>query len=372
MTRLKYRFLQTVRDRGNMFWGLFYPIILASLFFLAFGHLGTESWTEIPVAYVAGQEESAFDSFVEQLDGELLAVRKMDAGEARQALTDDAVEGILYAPTEGGTPSLRVGKSGLRETVLAMVLDAYVKNSSMMEDIARSHPEQLPEAMQALESNASHIREVTLGGESYDNVLEYFFSCFAMLCFFGCFMGCKLGAENAANVTPLAARRSVSPERKSLAVLQDLLVGVSIQFVNALVFLAFLRFVLGISMNGNFLGMALISLLGSMTGVSLGIVVGSSAKLADGMKTLILVALPLFLCFLAGLMVGNMKYIIEAHIPLLNRVNPAALISDALFFLNVSNDAHALAIRLLLLLGFACAMTIWAFCSLRRTRYESI
>jgi len=372
MTRLKYRYLQAVRDLGNMFWGIVYPIILASFFFLAFGHLGTESWTEIPVAYVAGQGETVFDSFLEQMDGELLAVRKMSAEEARQALADDAVEGILYAPTEGGTPSLSVGKSGLRETVLSMVLDAYVKNSAMMEDIARSHPDKLPEAMQTLGSSVSHIREVTLDGKNYDTILEYFFSCFAMMCFFGCFMGCKLGAENAANVTPLAARRSISPEQKSLAVLQDLLVGISIQFVNALVFLAFLRFVLGISMNGNFLGMALISLLGSMTGVSLGIVVGSNAKLTEGMKNLILVALPLFLCFLAGLMIGNMKYTIEEHIPLLNRVNPAALISDALFFLNVCNDSHALAIRLLLLLGFACAMTIWAFCSLRRTRYESI
>jgi len=372
MKRLKYRYLQTFRDKGNMFWGLIYPMILASFFFMAFGHLGTESWKEIPVAYVAAQEETVFDSFMEEMDGNLLAVSKMEAEEARQALAEGKVEGILYAPAEGSEPALSVGKSGLRETVLSMVLDAYVKNSAMMQDIARAHPEKLPEAMQALQSDASHIREVSLGGKTYDTMLEYFFACFAMLCFFGCFIGQKLGAENAANVTPLAARRSISPERKSLAVLQDLLVGISIQFINALAFLAFLRFVLGISLNGNFLGMSLICLLGSMTGVSLGIVVGSSARLTEGMKTLILVALPLFLCFLAGMMMGNMKYIIEERIPLINRINPAALISDACYFLNVYNDRAALSLRLLLLLAFAAVMTVWAFLSLRRTRYESI
>ena len=77
MTRLKYRYLQTIRDSGNMFWGFFYPIILACFFFIAFGHLGTESWTEIPVAYVAAQEETVFDSFLDEMDGKLLAVRKM-------------------------------------------------------------------------------------------------------------------------------------------------------------------------------------------------------------------------------------------------------------------------------------------------------
>lgn len=372
MERLKYRYLQTIRDKGNMFWGLFYPMILASFFYISFGNLGTESWTSISVAYVKSEQESVFDSFMEEMDGNLLKVSPMEKEEALTALAEDQVEGIFYAQGAEGTPSLSVGKTGLRETVLSMLLDAYVKNSAMMEDIARSHPEGLPAALEALGTKASHIREVSLGGESYSPVLEYFFACISMLCFFGCFTGHKLGEENAANVTMLAARRSISPEKKSLAVLRDLLVGISVHFVNAVAFLLFLRFVLGISLNGNFFGMALICLLGSMTGVSLGIVVGSSARLKEGMKTLILVALPLFLCFLAGLMYGSMKYTIEEHLPWLNRINPAALISDALYFLNVYNDRPAFSLRLLLLLVFAAVMTCWAFISLRRTRYESI
>lgn len=372
MEKLKYRYLQTFRDKGNMFWGIVYPMILASFFFMAFGHLGTESWQSIPVAYVQAQEETLFDSFMEDMDEKLLKVSAMGTEEARKALAEGMVEGIFFAPAEGQGPVLSVGKSGLRETVLSMVLDSYVKNSAMMQEIARTHPEKLPEAIKVLQSDTSHIREVSMGGKTYDTMLEYFFACFAMMCFFGCFIGQKLGLENAANVTPLAARRSISPERKSLAVLRDLLVGISIQFINALVFLAFLRFVLGISLNGNFFGMALICLFGSMTGVSLGIVVGSNARLTEGMKTLVLVALPLFLCFLAGLMIGNVKYLIEEHVPFINRINPAALISDALYFLNVYNDPAALSIRLLLLLAFACVMTVWAFLSLRRTRYESI
>ena len=118
--------------------------------------------------------------------------------------------------------------------------------------------------------------------------------------------------------------------------------------------------------------MMLICLLGAMTGVSLGMVVGSMHRLTAGMKTLILVAVPLFLCFLSGLMIGEMKYTIERSFPIINRLNPAALISDALYFLNVYNDPAALRTRLLLLAAFAAVMTFLAFVSLRRTRYESI
>ena len=37
----KYRFIQTLREKGNMFWGLAFPIILGTFFYFAFGSLGT-------------------------------------------------------------------------------------------------------------------------------------------------------------------------------------------------------------------------------------------------------------------------------------------------------------------------------------------
>ena len=375
MQSLKYRYLQIVRDRGNMFWGLFYPMILATFFFIAFGDLGRDSWTEIPVALVEEdvQEPAAmFASFLETMDGRLVRVTKMTEEEALDALQAETVEGIFFADGGEGAPALTVAKSGLRETVLSMLLDAYVKNAAMFQDIAMTHPERLPEALSAMREDGRYLREVTLGGKTYDLMLEYFFACIAMMCFFGCFTGQKLGEESSANVSGQAARRSISPEKKSLAVLGDLTVGISIQFASALLFLLFLQYGLRISLGGNFFGMALICLLGSMVGVSLGMVVGSSAKLPMGIKTAILVALPLLLCFLAGLMFGEMKVLIERSFPLLNRINPAALISDALYFLNVYHDPAGFRLRLLLLFAFAAVMTLWAFVSLRRTRYDSI
>ncbi len=42
--------------------------------------------------------------------------------------------------------------------------------------------------------------------------------------------------------------------------------------------------------------------------------------------------------FLAGLMNGNMKDIVEKSAPIINRINPASLISDAFYCINVYND----------------------------------
>ena len=40
-------------------------------------------------------------------------------------------------------------------------------------------------------------------------------------------------------------------------------------------------------------------------------------------------------CLLSGLMVGNIRMYVEKFCPLLNRINPAALISDSLYALTV-------------------------------------
>ena len=42
--------------------------------------------------------------------------------------------------------------------------------------------------------------------------------------------------------------------------------------------------------------------------------------------------------FLAGLMNSNMKDLVEKHVPIINRINLAALISDAFYCINVYND----------------------------------
>ena len=46
----------------------------------------------------------------------------------------------------------------------------------------------------------------------------------------------------------------------------------------------------------------------------------------------------LLMCFLAGLMVGNMKYFIETNAPVINKINPAAVISDSFYSLCVFGD----------------------------------
>ena len=76
--------------------------------------------------------------------------------------------------------------------------------------------------------------------------------------------------------------------------------------------------------------------------------------------------------FLAGLMNSNMKDLVEKHVPIINRINPAALISDAFYCINVYNDTARYYRNLVTLAVMSAAFVMASFLLIRRNRYDSI
>ncbi len=370
LTQLKYRFLQTARDLGVIFWPLFFPLILAVLFSAAFsGLMNTDSFSPIPTAVVEEDTDIAFDRMIRQLDGTLIQAQFLDADEALEALQSGQVSGIL---TGGKNPSLQVAESGMSQTILSMILQQYEAAQKLIRDTARDHPLRLLFLIINLSADPGEIlQEVSLGGQPGGAMLDYYFALIAMTCLFGCYIGQKLGIQGAANASPLAARRAVSPQKKLLSVLTDMFTGFSIQFACVMVLLLFLQTVLRIPVLTHPGGTILVAAFGTLLSVSYGILMGT-LNLREGQEGLLMTAVPLILCFLSGLMLGNMKQVIEDKVPLLNRINPAALISDAFYYLNVYSDPAGFRVRILILGAWSAGMTILAFVLLRRSRYESI
>ena len=102
-----------------------------------------------------------------------------------------------------------------------------------------------------------------------------------------------------------------------------------------------------------------------------GIFLGSQ-RLAVGPREGLLVGSSLLMSFLAGLMFGNMKDIIAHYAPILNKVNPAALISDAFYSISVYENPARYLENLLLLALITAALTGVSFIQLGRDRYDSL
>ena len=131
---IKYRMLQTIRKKSQMFWALAFPIILGTFFYISFGsgEMG-EDMEAVPTALVIQDKDSdtakAFTEYMDRLDGSAVQITHMTDEEAEKALRQDKVEGIFYCTEE---PALTVAGSGISQSILKSLLDSYCKNASMI------------------------------------------------------------------------------------------------------------------------------------------------------------------------------------------------------------------------------------------------
>ncbi len=375
---IKYQFLQTVREWSVMFWALGFPVILGSLFYMSFGtSIGNGNFGEdmevIRTAIVEEDKQTddkeVFLSFLEELDGDVLETEVMEEEEALLALKADEVEGIFYA---GKEPGLTVAKSDLQQSILKALLDTYKKNTEMIKAVGTAHPEAIGEAVKALEEWRETTEELSVGGRTLNPNISYFFALIAYTALSGVYLGIKACCESQANLSALGARRCVTPTHKLKLILGNFFVLFTIQFINVTALTGLVQFVFQIDLGGNAGGILFINLFGSMIGVSLGTLVGSISRFSLGMKMGFGVLFTLFPGFLAGLMFGNMKNLIEQYCPVINRINPAAVLSDSYYCMAVYNDTERMA-RNLLILAVMCAVCVAAsFIVVRRERYDSI
>lgn len=376
---VKYRFLQTLRDYSMMFWALAFPIILGTFFYFSFGASGAKSWgeteweaikTAVVVEDSASENARTFLEFLDGLDGEILELKKPSSeSEALKALTNEKVRGIFYVKE---TPSLTVAENGISESILTSLLNNYNQNSAMFQEIAETHPEKLPEASAVLKNYRTLLREESLGGNSLDPNVQYFFALVAYACLSGAFLGVHSSFDSQANLSPLGARRTITPTHKLKLVIVDMAVLVTIHFVNILILNLYITQALGISLGDDIPSLLLVDFMGSAIGIAIGLALGCISKFSLGAKLNATVAVTLLPGFLAGLMFGNMKNIIELHCPIINRINPAAVLSDAFYCMSIYNDAERFGRCIMILAAMSIVLVFLAFLGIRRDCYDSI
>ena len=79
----------------------------------------------------------------------------------------------------------------------------------------------------------------------------------------------------------------------------------------------------------------------------------------------------LFLAML-GLMISGMKDLVEKHAPIINRINPAALIADSFYCIAVYDDMGRLGMNLLLMGAESLIFLLGSWLMTRRGRYDSL
>ena len=170
----------------------------------------------------------------------------------------------------------------------------------------------------------------------------------------------------------LAHEKNVSPTHKLLTIAAELSATVTVQFACILVTLFYLVFILKVNFGGNPGLIILTTLVGSIVGVSFGFFIGSLSTFSENIKNAILMSVSMLLCFFSGLMVGNMRAIVEQHFSIFNKINPAALLSDSFYSLNIYDTYERYTQNIITLLIISAILCVGGFLVVRRQKYASL
>ncbi len=370
---IKYSVLTKIRNFNVIFWSLIFPLVLTTLMYLSIGRMEEDGFETIPVALVAEEEAESdpFLTFLESVeqDAGLVMTEEMSRDAAEEELKNGEIKGIFCI---GDTPSLFVGGSGLPESILQMILESYIQGEQTLSDIRELHPEKLGDAVRKMNEYDEATEQVSLGGRTTNGNAQFFYALIGMASLYGCFLGFQSSLDMQANLTALAARRCASPVNRMKTILSETAVSFGLHFVNMMILLGYMKYILRLDFSGSYLAMLPVLLVGSITGVTMGMFITSIGRMGEGSKAGIMVGVSMTFSFLAGLMNGEMKNLIDRHAPVVNRLNPAALISDALYCMNVFDAPARYREDMLILSAICVLLAAGTFLVIRRERYGSI
>ena len=372
---LKYELKNGLRTKDLIIWLILFPIILGLCFKIAFGSIyeKTEKFESIPVAVVEDTENPAFRQVlegIESADEPFLKVSFVNKERAEKLLDDGDVEGIIFSADK---LSLTVKEKGLRETMLKSFVEQYTVREKIAMDAVKTSPEKAQEVISALtEETASSCREIPLTQGNPDMYIQYFYNLIAMVAMYGCITGMHITMQNQANLSALGARNNCSPTPKLINILACLIGSFILQAICMLICISFLAFVLKVDFGDRLPLVYPTALLGGIMGVSFGFFVGSINRMSEKVKTAVLMSITMFLCFCSGLMVGNMKAVIAEKLPWFNNINPAALIADSFYCLNIYEDYDRFITKLISMAVISVIFIVLGFITSRRKKYASV
>lgn len=371
-----YSMKRLLREKELLFWNLCFPLILGTLFAVTFGSSmeNSEMFHTIKAAYVEQEDANQyFAEFLEELSkGEepLLEILTVDREEGERLLDEGEIKGVFE--NKDGKVTLWVKEEGISQSILKLVTEQYTQRKAVLADIGTTHPERLAEVIDEMQKETEVLKEESFTSGSMDIMNGYFYALIAMSCLYGCFGGINCVIDNRADLSPIAARRSIASTNRFFMLASDLITYLLQVFVSTMISVLYLKYVMDIGFGNKMPKMMLVILVGSFVGIATGFFIGSFSNMKEESRRGLAVGFTMIECFLSGLMVGGMYHIIQNLCPLLNKINPAALIVDALYSLDIYSDYSRYYGNLGILAGIAVLLCIAGYLKIRRERYASI
>ena len=386
----KYALKTLFKNKMLLFWTFAFPLILGTFFNLAFSDIeNNEKLNIINIAIVKNVDLNNKNLYIETFDelsdennkDRLFNTQYVTEEEAIELLNNDEISGYLILKSD---PKIIVKNSGINETILKYVVEEIVQTESIMNNLLEielsneiangnytiDYNSIYNKVLNIVQNENANIKDISSSNLSY-TMIE-FYTLIAMTCLYGGILGMVSINQNLANMSNKGKRIAVSPTSKGKLIFSSVLASYITQLVGVAILFIYTIFILNIDYGQHLSLIILLTLVGSLAGLSLGIAVATLIKSNENVKTGIIISITMLGCFLSGMMGITMKYIVDKNIPIINKFNPANMITDGFYSLYYYDTLDRFYFNVISLIIFALIMILISMFSLRRQKYDSI
>ena len=387
----KYTLKTLLKNKSLIFWTFIFPIILATFYNLAFSNIEKEeNFSSINIGIVNDENfnNNIFykEAFLTLSDNKsankIFNITYQDIETCKDMLDNKDIIG--YIRVSDNKLFTTVSKNGSSETILKTVVDEINIEKNIYEELLQRQIEDkiknkdynidYSDMYNRISENISNseviINDITSSQLSY-TVIE-FYNLIAMSALYGGIISIYVVNKKLANMGSIGKRSAISPIKTSSMLLGSLLASFIVELVGLSLLLVYMTFILKIDFGTHLPLILLLVTVSTLAGLTLGIFLATMLKTHEGAKTGILISITMIWCFLAGMTGMVMKYVIDKNIPIINKLNPASMITDGFYSLYYYSNLNRYWFDIISLVIFSFVMIFISLKGLRRKSYDSI
>ena len=337
INNFKYSFKVLIRNKGLIFWTFAFPILLGLFFYFAFSDIeNKENFKQIDIAVIENKEfqnDEFYKEAIKELSDKnnssrIFNTKYASKKDAEEKLKNKKISGYLEFTNDN--VNITVNSSGVNETIIKYVVSELKSDKKIMNDLVRreviksqnnsydkiiNYEEIYNNVIKILNEDNVKLNNISNKNLSY-TMIEYY-TLIAMACLYGSMLSMYITNFKLANMNSVGKRTSLSPTSKTKLLLSSLFSSYLVQLIGLTLLFIFTIFVIKVDYGNNLLLVIALSLVGSLSGLTLGVFVASKFKVSEGSKIGILISVIMLGSFLSGMIGITMKYVIDKNIPII-------------------------------------------------------
>lgn len=396
---MKYAYKQLFQDKGNLIFGMLLPLGLGIIYLFAFEGLAAPQDLEPATAAIIfdgssneiAQAKQSITAIAKPatIENQILVPVDKEADslihyttatleEAQHLMDEQIVQSIIHLNNTDNQMNISIQfapetVNDISSGVIYAALSNYqIINTNISNTLPQvSNPLQFGISINQLLQNAEVPIVQSAQTANVNSQSIYFYAILGYVCFFFMTSGMYIVRMHDADYSAASARLTISPLSRIKRFTVTFIISIipSLLIVYLLLAIYWLR---DIPIGNDIPRTILLMTLGTLVGYLFGIAIASIFKLNEGIISALSTAVPLFFGALSGMMAAPVKAFITNNYPFLNKINPVALVTDGLYYLNFYPSTRQYNQNIAILLVYIVILLIIAIFGLRRVNHENI